>query len=61
MSESTPFSIGVWPDGKPEKSHIDAEYLIEKEFTAIDELRYEYSPSTQFLEGFWKTTTGFNL
>lgn len=40
MSESAPFSIGVLPDGQPEKAHVDAEYLVAKEFAAIDETRF---------------------
>lgn len=36
-SESLPFSVGVWPNGKPEKADIDADYLKEKEFTTEDD------------------------
>lgn len=39
-SESQPFSVGVFPNGQPEKHDIDAEYLKDKGFESADDNLY---------------------
>ena len=40
MNEDNSFSVGVFPEGKPEKTHVDAEYLTEKGFETEDNIRF---------------------
>lgn len=39
-SESKPFSVGVFPNGTPEKHDIDADYLKEVGFESSDDNLY---------------------